>query len=447
MIVDRLILHHNYDGPSAVDVSQNHNHGVLEGVHPSGGMVRFGDGGDCVRVRANPTLESLHAVRTSVRFKLQPTGTRRYNLIEGYLSFALVIDSDLSLHGTINNKTLGWIGAASAPGIVTPGMWHEATMVHDGFSAIRVDLDGVTVAESFSVRGPIIGVQAPLGLCIGHWAGDDRYTFVGDIDDVKVWKDRPDAATDFADKCCLDGESVDDMFADLRAGATHGDFDRDAYRHAGDVMMELGAKTFGSLAAGTEVDRAQAWDLVRRFVLAFGRGDTNEFANVVGTAAWRTAQKVPTAELSADARALADALRPTVLGPLVDDALGGTDPQRQRAIAEKLGLLGWLDAFCVGWAKPEPPKRGREGDGKGDGNDHSGDKDPRPKDPRSQGPDSDGSDPAVDRDPSDSPPGWGFNAGGPGDIDPTDPVNPEDATDPKRPQDPTRPQRDPRRPR
>lgn len=403
MIVDRLILHHNYDGSTAFDVSQNHNHGLLEGVHPSGGVVHFDGGGDCVRVPAAPLLRSMRAVRTSVRFKLQPTAKRRYNLIEGYLSFALVIDDDNSLHGTINNKWHGWIGAQSAPGTVSPDRWHEATMVHDGFSSIRIDLDGVTVAESLATPGPVTGVQAPLGLCIGHWAGDDRYSFIGDIDDVRVWIDRPDAGRDLVDRCCTHGEVVDDLFASLRVGDSHGPFDREVYRNAGEVMRELGAKTFGALASGGESDRTAAWDLARRFVLAYTRGDLSGFSESVGIAAWRTMQKVPWADLQADMTALADALRPTALGPLIDDVLKGTTVERQSELAEKLGAHEWLGAFCAGWGIP--PRSGRDGERDGHGSEGAGS-----RDPRSHGRGDSGGDPATDHDPQEVPPGWGVNA-------------------------------------
>lgn len=399
MIVDRLIVHHNYDGRTAVDVSENRNHGRLEGVQLGGGSAHFGGGGDCVRILSTADLQSLRAVRTAVRFKWEPGPKRRYNLIEGFLSFALVIDDDGSLHGTINNKQLGWIGAQSAAHVVQPGVWHEALMVHDGFSAIRVDLDGHTVAESFDVRGPMRGVAAPLGICIGHWAGDDRYSFIGEIDDVKVWRDRPESIKDLADRCCADGAAIDDLFARVRAGEDWGPFDPDAYRNAAEVMLDVGARTFGRLAAGGEAERVAAWDLARRALLAHTTADRAGLEATVAQALDRLLTQASTQELQPDFDELVAALRPTPLWPLLAEALAGGSMDQVRGVARKQGVLAWLDAFCFGWGVPPGESGGRDGPVRDDGR-------PRGNPSGSRGPA--GGDPATDHEPGVPPPSWGY---------------------------------------
>lgn len=404
MIVDRLVIHHTYDGPTAVDVSQNKHHGRLEGVQSGGGVAHFDGGTDCVRVLRSPTLAAMRAVRTTVRFRIAPgylgidpgysgiTG-RRLNLIEGYLSFALVVDADRSLHGTILDRNGQWNGAQSAPEMVSIGSWHEASWVHDGFSACRLDLDGTTVAESFNVPGPVSAPQDPYGVAIGHWPGPgDQYTYFGDIEDVKVWMDRPDAAKDLVDGCCVDREGIDEAFEAVRDDPN---FDPAVYNHAAQTMLDLGAKTFGGMAAGSEADRQHAWDLTRRFVLALGSGDRDSFVETVAVSTQLAAQRIPAATLEADSAALVAALQPTLLGPLIQAMNSGTTESEQQQMAVKLGLGQWMDAFCYGWAhEPSTPPKGEHGE--------------PPKRPP-PGPDH-GTDPTTDRGPDDNPPSWGAGA-------------------------------------
>lgn len=385
MIVDLLVLHHTYEGATAFDVSQHHHHGVLEHVGSGGGTVSFSGGPGCVRVPATRELKSLRAVRTSVRFRWDPTGpARRHNLIEGYLSFALVIDDDGALHGTILSRTGAWVGARSAPGTVKPGIWHTATFVHDGISACRLDLDGATVAESYDALGPVQGVQDPLGLAIGHWPNpDDRYSFEGEIDDVKVWVDRPDAIKDLVDSCCCDDRGkVDEAFAQIREDG----LDAAAYRQAAEELYDIGRGTFGKIAAGTQADRDQAMNLTRRFALALGQSDRQAMADVVVEGVNITQAKVPQSELLAAGNDVVSALGPTVLGPLMSSVLGGqaTTPQELEEQIAKLGLDRWMQGFCLDWVLP-----------------------PRPPGRKPQRHPDHSTDPTTDHGPDGAPPSWG----------------------------------------
>lgn len=388
MIVDRLVLHHTYEGATAFDVSQHHHHGALEHVGSGGGTVHFSGGPGCVRVKAGGELSTLRAVRTTVRFRWQPTGpARRHNLIEGYLSFALVIDPDGSLHGTILDRSGTWAGARSVPGIVTPGTWHTATWVHDGISGCRLDLDGTPVAEAYDVLGPVHGVQPLYGLAIGHWPDpDDRYSFEGEIDDVRVWIDRPDAGRDLADPCCCDHrEEADRAFDRLRDE----DFDAAAYRSAADQLYDLGSRVFGQMASGTQADRDHAHHLARRFAMAVETQDRQSLGTTIADAAQLAQARIPAAELDADAAQLKAALDQTILGPVLDAVLGGgaaATPEGLSKLFEKLGIDAWIRGFCAGWVVP-----------------------PRPREPRDEPqrhPDH-SRDPATDHRPDEPPPGWG----------------------------------------
>ncbi len=402
MIVDRLVVHHTYLGPTVVDVSGNHNHGHLESVASGGGHVIFQGGPDTVRVMRSATLDEMRAIRTTVRFKVHPQpfgidpwysgGPRRMNLIEGYLSFALVIDPDRSLHGTIVDGTGAWNGASSAPGVVSYGVWHEATFVHDGFSACRVDLDGVTVAESLDVLGPARPPKDPYGIAIGHWPDpDDRYTFVGEIAEVRIWIDRLDA-DDYFDDCCIDREKVDELFDDLRGrGSDDPDFDPDAYNESAEAIRKIGTSNFGVLASGGDADREHAWDMARRLLVGLRGGHQGSLVDTLLDAGTELAARRSAADLQADGDALADAVDHTPIGPLLRPLLAGASGAELEAIRRRAGLDEWLEAFCFGWAVPEP-----------------GDRDEKPHDdPDKPGRHEDPPEDPTDRDQGERPPSWG----------------------------------------
>ncbi len=408
MIVDRLVLHHTYEGSTAFDVSMHHHHGVLEDVYTHSGLARFSESDSCVRVAPTGELATLRAVRTTVQFLWHPTGgARRHNLIEGYLSFALVIEDDAALGGGILDRTGTWRGARSDPGLVTPGEWHTATFVHDGISSCRLDFNGVTVAEAFDVPGPAQGVQQPYGLAIGHWPDpDDRYTFEGDIDDVRVWVDRLDDGRELADPCCCHHrDEADRAFEELRTGR----FDAAAYRQSASDLYDVGSRVFGQLAAGTQADRDHAHHLARRFALGLSNRDAQSLGTTIGDAMQLMQSRMSTAEIDTAAFALQDAIHGTPLEPLVRQALQGgsaATAEGLQPLIQELGLDRWMRGFCVDWVVPAPPPRGRK----------------KPE----RHPDH-ATDPATDHEPDDAPPSWG--ADGPhddGNDDGAHPVPPEE---------------------
>jgi hypothetical protein len=117
-----------------------------------------------------------------VSFTLGPHGAaHRYNLAEGHLSFALFVNPDRSIEGTILDGGGIWTGAASGAGAVSPGVRHSAVLQCDGISMVRVVLDGTMVAANYGVSGLVRGV-GPFGIAVGHWPDPpDVYTFQGTI--------------------------------------------------------------------------------------------------------------------------------------------------------------------------------------------------------------------------------------------------------------------------
>lgn len=212
----KLILHHTYKlGGEAVDISHNDNHGFRtaapfqpNGMAANSGALVFGGGPSRVRVTNKPVWQQMRALRIEAWVKLSALGQRR-NIVEGDLSFAFFIHPDGVLWGTffdpahktppLPGTSASWPGvnsdAAAAPdGVrhtVPLNVWTKLTYLHDGVSAIRLYMNDALVGAYYGVRSGIQSLGAT-GVHIGHWPGDDRYTFSGEIDEVKIWKYDPD---------------------------------------------------------------------------------------------------------------------------------------------------------------------------------------------------------------------------------------------------------------
>jgi hypothetical protein len=151
------------------------------------------------------------AIRASVRFFHSPNdgGGRRYNLVEGFISFVLFVDQDGSLQGGIVDASGNWKGTSTAPGIVAPDVWHVAELLHDGVNHCQIFLDGSRVAASYDIRGAVRSV-GNFGISIGAWPDTaGPYTFEGYIGEVRLYKyDPEEEIRRFLDPCCLDRKAL-----------------------------------------------------------------------------------------------------------------------------------------------------------------------------------------------------------------------------------------------
>lgn len=201
----KLLLDHDYDRPlPAVDRSQFSNHGrvigapfAVDGARPGSGALRFGTASSAVRVAWRPSWARLDALLVEAWIRVEPQGLR-HNIVEGDGSFALFVDAD----GTLVGSVLGTVDGASAPawnivssGLHAPagqpsrvpaGRWCKVTFHHDGLTRARLSIDGRLVAARGDYRSRVVGVEAA-GVVIGNWTLADRYAFSGAIDRVRVW--------------------------------------------------------------------------------------------------------------------------------------------------------------------------------------------------------------------------------------------------------------------
>ena len=282
--MNRLVMHHLY-ARSAFDLSNNRNHGAPMDVTVGGGgdepSFGFAMGDSQVRVEPSPTLSDLGAVRAVVTFKLDTGGplTRRYNLMEGHLSFALFVNPDGSLQGTILDSTGTWSGAKSPPGAVVSGQWYNAELQHDGINQARVILDGALVAEAFDVPGPVRTV-GPHGVAIGHWPeASGVYTFAGAIRETWLYKYDPHKdANGLLNPCCTDRKGLAEAVEKLREQGETADSLAAKGREVLAFGYELVAAVRGSDAATTKQQEAlsqQAW-------AAYMLGDQAAYSTALG---------------------------------------------------------------------------------------------------------------------------------------------------------------------
>ena len=206
----QMIVNYSYRRlPEAIDISGSNLHGFVhqpgagflaDGASVGSGALSF-DAPQCrVRIPDAAVFKRLFALKIEMVVRLRALGQRR-NLIEGDNSFAFFIHPDGSLWGTAKGRetpsgTLDFYGASTAvPGGATVPLnrWTTLTYLHDGFSTIQVAIDGKVVATKTDMYSPILPVGA-LGVHIGNWPKADDFPFLGDIDDVKIWRWDPDAA-------------------------------------------------------------------------------------------------------------------------------------------------------------------------------------------------------------------------------------------------------------
>ncbi len=192
-----------YHANQVIDASDHHNHAnILGNVQKHKDYISFEslDAQIEVPVR-DESLGRFEALRIQALFRLGgqswsfPPMERRFNLVEGWMSFALVIRVDGRLSGSIYDGH-NWIEVDSGGTVVNPHEWCRVLFEYDGISVASLQLNGATVGSRLDMP---LGMRQPQQvIAIGHWPrGDDRYTFAGDLGHVRIEKrDYEDYARD-----------------------------------------------------------------------------------------------------------------------------------------------------------------------------------------------------------------------------------------------------------
>ncbi len=299
--MNRLVVHHIYANGMACDLSGYRNHGVPYAVSsvaaPNAPGFAYDAGDSRVIVEPSQSLQDLIAVRAVVTFYLNPPGglNRRYNLIEGHVSFALFVNPDGSISGTIVDASGLWTGAQSAPNLVSPGRWHQAELRHDGVNQTTLVLDGVAVATSYAAAGPVRSV-GPHGIAIGHWPETSgQYTFSGFIREAWVYKYDPAvAAKDLLDPCCCQyRKALDETAQTMRDMG----YTAEKARAQGMDLIKFGL-SISARVRGTDQSRSQQHATLSAMALAaFKNGDSSAYTNALTQLAKMAATTLSLADL------------------------------------------------------------------------------------------------------------------------------------------------------
>lgn len=188
-----LVLSHQYSAGAALDSSGFENHGRVEGEPQQVPGVRAGsralgfDGvDDRVVVPPSRSLRDMAAIRVDAVVQLDELGGRR-TILEGYMSFSLLVEPDGVLEGTIYNGSR-WEGVRTSQHAMPLGRWVHVTYVYDGLDTSVLYLDGDVIAADNRPLGLMSAVDWPFGLSVGAWPERDLRMFKGGIQEVKIWR-------------------------------------------------------------------------------------------------------------------------------------------------------------------------------------------------------------------------------------------------------------------
>ena len=260
------------------------NHGVPYAVADAGSPFSpafvYTTGNSRVIVPPSQSLQDLIAVRAVVTFYLNSPGNlRRYNLMEGHVCFALFVNPDGSLQGTIFDADGNWTGAQSPPNTVSAGQWHQAEIRHDGVNHTALYLDSVPVATSYAAKGPARSI-GPHGIAIGHWPETSgQYTFDGYIREAWVYKyDPAEAAKNLLDPCCGDyRRALDDTAEALRSMG----YTAEKARQQGMDLVKFGLSISAKVRGADPAQSQKHATLSALALAAFLRGDSAAYTNAI----------------------------------------------------------------------------------------------------------------------------------------------------------------------
>ncbi len=188
LLAMRPVVVHRYGAePVARDRSGHENHGHLVCTTLVGDHAALAFDGVRSRVVVAPSrsLRSLNDLLAAVEVRVD-AAPERTTLVEGYLSFSLVVEPDRRLGGYLYAGDR-WFGLQSTSNLVPLGQWITVAFHYDGSSHLLLQLDGRVVAAKEVALGPALGVAWPLGLNLGGWPDDDSRMLHGMLRWFELW--------------------------------------------------------------------------------------------------------------------------------------------------------------------------------------------------------------------------------------------------------------------
>jgi Concanavalin A-like lectin/glucanases superfamily len=189
-----LVLLHRYADRRPHDLSGhgNRGYGELQAATGPGGRpsaAAFDGMRSRIFVPPSPSLGRPGGTSVDVVVNVAELGRRR-TLVEGYLSFAVYVETDGAVGGSVLTAG-GWSGIRSAAGLVPLGRWIMVTFTYTGDEVMALWVDGELVAEAYRRLGEGRGISWPFGLSIGAWPDADQRVLEGAIEEVKLWRPPP----------------------------------------------------------------------------------------------------------------------------------------------------------------------------------------------------------------------------------------------------------------
>ncbi len=174
-----------FSGNRVLDNSPFHNHGTMIGAISShDGYVSLNGPDAQIEIPViNDSLQGFAALKVQAFIRPRQI-THRYNIVEGWMSFAFFIESDGCLSGTVFDGA-NWKGPHSRSAQVPMNEWSRVCFEYDGVSLAKLVLNNRVVGSSFEMSYKV--AQPRQVITIGHWPrGDHRYTFQGDIGHIRI---------------------------------------------------------------------------------------------------------------------------------------------------------------------------------------------------------------------------------------------------------------------
>jgi hypothetical protein len=187
-----LILSHQYHHGAALDSSGFENHGRVEGPALAEGRLAgtralgFDGVGDRIVIPPSRSLRDIRALRVDATVFLDELGGRR-TILEGFSSFALLVEPDGVLEGTIYNGSR-WEGVRGPEHGMPLRRWVRITYVYDGLNTSVLYLDDEELALDMRPLGEMEPVSWPFGLNVGAWPDRNHRMFKGKIEEIQVWR-------------------------------------------------------------------------------------------------------------------------------------------------------------------------------------------------------------------------------------------------------------------
>lgn len=175
----------SYQASQTLDTTDFHNDANIFGsitTHPEYVTFQGKDAQLEVLIR-NDSLTRFAGLRVQALIRPERI-THRYNIVEGWMSFAFFIESDGRLSGTIYDGH-NWIGPNSGASTIPPNIWSRVSLEYDGVSVAKLTLNGSVVGSRLDM--PYGMLQPQQVITLGHWPrADGRYTLHGDLGHVRI---------------------------------------------------------------------------------------------------------------------------------------------------------------------------------------------------------------------------------------------------------------------